>query len=65
MTQVIEDVDPNASITVHLFDQESKSEVKSMDIPIKDLQSNLTSTQLFHDGITVLIESHSPATLIF
>jgi hypothetical protein len=56
MTQVIEDVDPKETITVHLLDQETKEEVKSMDIPIKDLQSNLTSTQLFHDGITLLIE---------
>lgn len=56
MTQVIEDVDPKETITVHLLDQETKAEVKSMIIPIKDLQSNLTSTQLFHDGITLLIE---------
>lgn len=55
-TQVLFDVDPLESMTVNLFDQDTKERVKSLEIPIKDLQSNLTSSHLFHDGITVLIE---------
>lgn len=61
-TEVLYDVDPEETLTLKLFDEGSEEEVKYVQIPVKSLTAEVTSTFLVHDGISVSFFEccHSP-----